>query len=442
MQSYIERVGNHFGVSARTALRALACGATLTAVVIAPEVHAQETATGAASSRTTPSRDSGRGPEVQKLASQLVQTLRIRPGQIVVIRGGTVVLPAIEALTMEVSRAGGRVVPLITTDRLARFYAAELPEQFVGGPPHAIDSALVRSADLWIELPRVGDPGVFTRDVSVARQTKADASQPAFAALRASSRARRVFVNLPQPGDTVGLTVGADAYQRMVWAALTADYTQIARTGDALRRAMTGARRVRVTSPEGTDLTVALGDRPVILDVGGADTGMDAAAGSSNAAPPATRQMSLPGGTASVATVEGSANGRIRAAVDNCRQFVRDEAIDLKAGTPTNVRAGSDEACVKEALDSIQFAGITIGLNPGARPATAAEYSQIAFAGAGVVGMAFGNNSAFGGTLTTPRQWIVPLLRATVTVDDRVLVRDGQLVLPTTATSSRASRTP
>jgi hypothetical protein len=46
----------------------------------------------------------------------------------------------------------------------------------------------------------------------------------------------------------------------------------------------------------------------------------------------------------------------------------------------------------------------------------------------GVVSLLVGGNSWFGGPNTEAATWMVPLLHATVEVDGRVLVRNGNIV--------------
>jgi hypothetical protein len=70
---------------------------------------------------------------------------------------------------------------------------------------------------------------------------------------------------------------------------------------------------------------------------------------------------------------------------------------------------------------------LSIGLNPAMKPALSPNGNFFPEQSLGLVSLGFGDNASFGGTNTAPR-WIVPLTRATVLVDDVVVIRDGQLV--------------
>jgi leucyl aminopeptidase (aminopeptidase T) len=353
-----------------------------------------------------------------RLGTTLARTLGVKPGTKVVIRGGTRMIPVMENLAIEARRLGGRTWMLLTSDRVGHFTMTEMPEQFLGAPPTAIDSAVLNLSDLYIELPTFSDPSASAAPPD--RTAKQNASQPAFNALFASARSRHVIVGIPQPSDTVRTGEHYGSYERMTWDAMSADYASIARTGEALRTALAHARRIHVTSPEGTDFTVEMGERPVFtVDAMGM--------GPSDAALPAGTPMIVPGGTFGVVPNVTTASGRVRASADICDHAVKDEALDVRNGVAEHATAATDADCVKQAVEGAPFGALAIGLNPTVRPSTPTEtLAQIA---AGFVGLVFGNNLGLGGSQNDPHNWFVPLLHATVDADGTVLVRDGRLVV-------------
>jgi hypothetical protein len=214
-------------------------------------------------------------------------------------------------------------------------------------------------------------------------------------------------------------------YARAAWAGAAADAAAMGRTGEVLQRALAGARVVRVTSPEGTDFTFAVGDGPVHVAV--APRGVPP-----NASPRADRAnlwQNVPGGMFTVVpAVSSSGHGRIRSAADFCTAAVRDEEVDVAAGVPTRVKTGSDEACVQQGLRGIRFGLMTIGLNPAIGVGDIARGDPLVQFHAGAVWLGFGGNTFAGGTDSSASQWAVPLTRATVVADGKVLVRDGRIV--------------
>jgi leucyl aminopeptidase (aminopeptidase T) len=324
-----------------------------------------------------------------------------------------------ENLAIEARRLGGLTWMIVTSDRVRRFVMTDMPEQFLGAPPTAIDSAIQNLSDLYIEFPAVSDRS--SAAASPARMAKLNESQPAFNALFATARSRHVVVAIPQPADTVRTGEHFATYERNAWDAMTADYTEISRAGEALRAALARARRIHVTSPEGTDFTVELGDRPVFtIDAMGT--------GPRDAALPTGAIVTVPGGTFGVVPNVTTASGRIRAAADICDKPVKDEALDVRNGVAERATAATDADCVKEGVQGAPFGAITIGLNPAVRVSAPTEILS-PFAG-GFVALIFGGNLTLGGSQNDRHDWFVPLLRATVEADGTVLVRDGRLTVP------------
>jgi hypothetical protein len=136
----------------------------------------------------------------------------------------------------------------------------------------------------------------------------------------------------------------------------------------------------------------------------------------------------VPGGSLSGIIVESSANGKVRAAQDQCTLRVHDEAIDVNQGRAMNVHAGSDEACVQKALTGLRLSAIAIGLNPALVDVRTPAGMPLETGGEGLVALYFGNNRNLGGNNTDGPVWYVPLTKATVSVDGKPILRDGQFV--------------
>ena len=205
-------------------------------------------------------------------------------------------------------------------------------------------------------------------------------------------------------------------YSRITWEAMNADYEQIAATGRAIRHRLTAAHTVRVTSPEGTDITFSIVPNEAFVS-----------AGAVNTAEPAERfqRVAFPGGILNADVNETSASGRIRAPYDFCNTPVKDEAIDVDRGRITAIHTKTEEECVRKALSNLHFSFLSIGLNPTHPNDPSAPRMATDFNSTGVVLVGFGAN---GGSNHEPTNWVVPLPRATVLADGVAVVRDGKLV--------------
>jgi aminopeptidase len=358
------------------------------------------------------------------LAPKLVQSAHIKSGDLVTISGGPALIPEMEALGVEVQKAGGRPILIIDSPRLTRSLYAEAPEESLNKRPTSYETFAAQHVAVAFYLPNGEDFATLRR---VDRRAKIDEALAKVDAATAPQRnrgiTRALFVGIPTASDTASIQMDYGPYEAMTWKAIEADYESIAAKGQAIKRILQGAKRLRITSPEGTDFTVQLGQRPVIVDAGVVPPG--------TRGNEAARFSALPGGSVAFAPLETTANGKIRAAEDQCDQPVRDEAVDVRNGMPQNISSASDEECLKRSFrDAGRFGNIVIGLNPAIHFDHIPSYGGQIANSAGLVSISFGNNKALGG-VNPPvgGGWTVPLLRATVEADGKVIVKDGKLAM-------------
>ncbi len=379
-----------------------------------PASDAQET------DAADPSRES-------RVAERLVHGLfRVAPGEQVVLRGGPRYLPVMEAIAIEVLGAGGKAHILIVTDGERRFRAQRLPLECLGAPPSSMDSALILHSDVEINLPYDSDFRSIWPDLGSERFKRHQRSNPILSELNERSTRRYLYLAMPSQAEVVaaieGVGLDSIAYTALWWEAAAASIDSMAEQGAELRRRLEGAKQLRVTTPDGTDLVLTPSDRPVHVDV--ATMSRAAARGQ----PWTRRQASFPAGVVTVIPVEATATGRVRAAADQCDRPVSQEAFEIRAGRPEEIRAATDGACVKGGLSKAGAVGfLSIGLNPAMKPVLGANGNFFPEQSLGLVSLGFGDNVRFGGTNTAPR-WSVPLTRATVMADGVAVIRAGRLV--------------
>ena len=360
------------------------------------------------------------------LVPRLVESAGIKAGDLVSISGGPAMVPEMEALGVEVQKVGGHPLLILDSPRLTRTLYAEVPEKYLDRRPTAWSTLHAQEVDVAFDLPS-GEDFATLRRVDPARRKRVDQSlaraDAATQAQRDKGKTRTLFIGVPTPSDTASIQMDYGPYEAMTWKAIEADYTDMAKKGQQIKRILEGAKRLHITSPEGTDFTVNLGPRPVFVNAGIVPPGTKGSA--------AARSMSLPGGSVIFAPLETTANGKIRAAEDQCDKPIRDEVVDVRDGMPVNVRAASDEACLQRSLkDAGRFGNITIGLNPNVKFDHVPSYGPQLQSAAGVVQIGFASNQDLGGANpAAPGGWSVPLLKATVEADGKVIVRDGKLAL-------------
>jgi leucyl aminopeptidase (aminopeptidase T) len=212
----------------------------------------------------------------------------------------------------------------------------------------------------------------------------------------------------------------------MQWSAVTADNVLMDRAGRAIAQRLERGRVMRITTPDGTDLRLPLEGRTVSVNTGIMPTNF------AEARLATLRTVTLPGGQLIVAPVETAGSGRVvvrRARCDG--QPLVNARFELRAGRIANFAADSGAACVtdylvRNATPADRLGYVLIGLNPALQPVESGKgyYPGLA---SGLVHVGFGYNADLGGANSTPVEKGFPLLRATVTIDGTVVVRDGRV---------------
>jgi leucyl aminopeptidase (aminopeptidase T) len=378
----------------------------------------------------TPGQTTGQPQDYAVLARRIVaESANIKPGDVVVINGGQHNIPLMEALAIEVQKAGGMPTMFLNTDRVQRSYNVDVPEEYLSQEPRFYRD-LFKNIDVWISLPTVEDPKAVYGGVPESRFAKASkAGQVVNDTLLHASKVRGVFISFPTRQQAANAHIDYDTLARMHWAAVGADYRQISEQGSRLKQVLRGAKAVRVTTPAGTDFTFSVGDRPVYVDDGlltpekmQSKLLLD-------------RTASLPGGQVFLAPVETSANGRVVVPKNTCNFApLNDASFEFKNGKIEGFKAAQGADCFAQALAPYSgpkdvFGGISIGLNPALKVMEEGEGQYWPDHAAGLVWISTGDNQLIGGNNKEPGGFGFPLTNATVTVDGKVVVKDGKLVL-------------
>jgi leucyl aminopeptidase (aminopeptidase T) len=351
------------------------------------------------------------------IANLIVRQANLRAGQAIVISGSADYLPVMEDLAIQATRAGAATILDVQTAPLEAARRQPSTGRYGYNAPTQLEKDLMSKADLWVAFPGPNDATVLPA-LSPQQRLAVDSSVVAW---RPYGNARRTLVvNVPSERDTAGTGLTFAQLSSARWNAMQSDYTHMSQVGEDIRRALANGKRVRVTSPEGTDVSFSLQPNGVIVDA------LPSLTNRNNRQP--ANVAVLPGGSVDALIVESSANGKVRAALDQCTLPVRDEAIDVNRGRAENIHAGSDEACVQKSLTGLRLSALGIGLNPALANVRTPAGMPLETGGEGLVSLYFGNNRNFGGNNTDGPVWYVPLAKASVSVDGTVILRDGQFV--------------
>jgi aminopeptidase len=142
------------------------------------------------------------------------------------------------------------------------------------------------------------------------------------------------------------------------------------------------------------------------------------------------RAVTLPGGVLSFAPLVTSGEGKVFAIRERCRPDVQlvGASFDVRDGKIANFKAESGGECYQETMASYSgpkdiLGSVSIGLNPAMK--VTEHYRPNA--AAGMVWLSFGNNELLGGKNNQPGGFNFPVNKATVDIDGKTVIRDGEL---------------
>lgn len=364
------------------------------------------------------------GPDFERIARRVLHTAaRVKAGDRITLFGRPDEMEFIDALSVEAARIGAPTVVTLWSDEFLYRWTAEAPlDQLKAGLPHMVE--LFRASDVIIQLNLYQrDPARFkdlpSERVAARRQGTVHLREAAFDGTR-----RWIGTDFPTPEQARSFGIDFETFNSLFWRAMDVDYEAMGRTCEAVRAALASGDPVRITTAKGTDLRLEVGGRPVMKDDGVIDA-EDLAQGKP--------LCNLPAGEVCVAPVEDSVRGRVvfdLAYWDGC--WMHDVEVEFGAGGVGEVVRAADG--LETFRDIIASAGgdirrigeLGIGLNPGVDRATGFVLVDEKFAG--TVHLALGANDFLGGLNQTPLHWDILVLKPTVAVGSRVIIRDGELV--------------
>jgi hypothetical protein len=195
-----------------------------------------------------------------------------------------------------------------------------------------------------------------------------------------------------------------EAYDALYEAATDIDSAKLRARLEAAARAI-AAGAVTVKTPAGTDLRFRTGDRPFNLQDGDAS-----GARMQQARIAVDRDIELPAGVLRVAPIETTVEG----------------TLVLPDGRRLRIRRGRVTNPQKDL--PADFREFGLGFNEKLVPAAGAAALPYFGYGAGVVRLSLGDNTELGGAVKTgARRWFF-FPDATVTMDNKELVKNGKLV--------------
>jgi aminopeptidase len=372
----------------------------------------------------------GTGVDLDRLAERLVtQSARVREGEIVFITGRPHDAELLENLAVQVRRAGGFPLVAYSSDRLARRLFFDVPARY-DAQPDALGMRMAEVADVVISLGNLTDENLFDGADPARMAARAKADEPVMQAfLRNNVRTIDIGNNLyPTAWRAQRYGMSEEELARTFWNGLDLDYDDLQSRGARVRAAIAAGDQLHISNPNGTDLKLRIGGRPVMVS-DGIVSDEDLAAGGAAVA------VYLPAGEVYTTPVPGTAEGTLVQG----RGYFRGKQVDdltmrFEGGRMVSMSgSGPGYADYRAAYDAVEdprkdeFGYVDLGINPNVVLPSGSMVGNWMPAGSVTVGT--GTNTWAGGDNSVTYSSTVFLPGSTVTLDGKPIVERGELKL-------------
>lgn len=385
----------------------------------------QQEPTGGQVSDTKPAPPTTPAVDTKALASTLVKNAAVKEGETVLVSGGVKDWPLIEDLAVEIRKAGAFPLVNPSTEQLTRRLLDEVPAKYDVQAP-TLGLKLTEVANVVITLDYIEHNDLMAGIPPERLAAQAAAAQPVAEMARKRSQRTLNLGNglLPTPSTASDFGVTQESLAEIYWAGINTDYDKLQAVAQAVSKTLASGKRLRITNPNGTDLTVEIAGRPVFAS-DGVISEDDIRRGGAGV------QVWLPAGEVYVTPVPGTAEGKVVAD----HYFYQGKTIQkleltFTRGKLTSMTAASGLEPLKAAYDAYgpgkeDFGFVDFGINPDVHLAPSSR--MVAWMPAGMVTVGTGNNLWAGGSNSSGFQLNPFLPGSTVEIDSKPLVKDGKL---------------
>ena len=380
---------------------------------------------GGASVATTGIAQQSRKPDLRAVAHQLIASAMLHEGQSVLVTGSLRDAGLMEDLAIEARKLGAQPLLSIWSERLTRRSYDEVPPKYDDQEPK-LDLVVAKLFDAQIAIDFGESEGLLAGVPEERIAARAKAGAP----VNEAFLKRDVhFVNLGNglyPTATLAKRLGITQTRLAsgFWKAVALQPEQMQAAGERLRSVFASGGSAQLTHANGTSLTFDVtGRTPTISS--GVLTQAQATQGG------AALFTWLPAGEFQLATVPGSAEGKI--VIDKALwrgKVIRGLSLVFSQGKLTSMTAKSGLEPLKATYDAAgpgkeRFGVIDIGLNPAVDFPLAT--GAIVWPQAGAVTVVIGNDVFSGGDNNADFQFAAQLGGASITVGGKPAVDKGRL---------------
>lgn len=393
---------------------ALALSILAAAVVAAP---------GAAAEKPQPTATRAPGPDLQAVARQIVnESVRVREEEGVLISGDASKIPLMEAIAVEVAKAGGFPHLVLESPAVEKRILTEAPLRYLQNP-NKLTLAEIENVDVQVTLSPVEDPATLANvpeeRVALARKANQAVIEKVF-----GRPVRIVGIGnpvMPTPAIARFYGVPPAEFERRFWDAVNTPHSVVEEHAQRVKEALESGREIRLRTQAGTDLQLRLAGKTVLLNDGQIHETPEGR----------PTLVWLPAGEVYTTPEVISANGTVVVPLAVYRGIrIRNLRVTFEGGRVTQIQAAQNANVLREALanasgDKDRISMIDIGVNPNSKMIPNSDYCSFEMAGMVSIGIGAAPWAGSPNQSDLEEAFFIP--RATVEVDGRVIVRDGKL---------------
>ena len=393
----------------------------------APEAAAPAAAVDAATPGTAPAKTSY--TDLEQLAQRLVsQSAAVQEGEVVLISGRPSDAELLENIAVNVRKAGGFPLVTYSSDRLSKRLFFDVPAKY-DTQVDAVGSKLADIVDVNITLGNTTSENLFEGADPKRMAARGKADEAVMQKFLRRVRTVEVGNNLyPTAWRAQRYAMSEDDLAKTFWNGVNIDYADLQARGERVKALIAGGNEVHITNPNGTDLTLSVKGRPVLVS-DGVVSAEDRKAGA------AAASVYLPAGEVYTTPVAGTAEGKVVQSRTYFRgKEVNNLTLTVSGGKVTALTGeGPGFADLKAEYDAVddarknELSFVDFGINPNVKlPANSSVGTWVP---AGSVTVGTGTNLWAGGDNSVAYGLVLFLPGSTVTLDAKPIIEGGTLKL-------------
>lgn len=355
----------------------------------------------------------------ERFAKQVVnKSMRITKGENVLIWSIREAFDLAEAIALECDVVGAKPLIIAYSDEYMKKSLTLPNEKYVEATgKHWLKAMEASDAYIALQIPALAE-------VPVPRIGAWRRSRKRISDVMEQKHVRWVGIRYPTPKRAKEQEITLEKLKKIILSSLDIDYEELVKKGQRIVKAVSGSKKVHVTSAQGTDIEFQAENRKWIIDDGviGPE---DIEAGDVG--------LNLPCGEVFTCPIENSAEGTafFNVPTNYWGHKISGLKLEFKEGKIVNFDAEEGRKEFQGALDAAtgdkdRIAEFAIGLNPKADFVNDILIDEKVL---GSIHIAIGNNKgpAYGGKNDSSIHWDLVMMGPTVAVDGKTIMKDGKL---------------